>query len=77
MLERTKCGACGSHRLLRIPTTPGDHSHITTGARLLHTIAVDKYVCIECGRVDEWVGSDADLKHLRAEFDRAEDDHHD
>ena len=71
MMKPTQCGACDSRRLMRIPTSPGEHSHITTGARVLHTITIDRYVCIECGRVEEWIGSDADLEHLRREFDRA------
>ena len=73
MFQHLKCGACGSSRLLRIPTTPGDHSHITTGARLLHTIGIDKYVCTECGKVEEWVGSAVDLRLLSADLDRAPD----
>ena len=74
MLKPIQCGACDSRRLMRIPTTPGEHSHITTGARVLHTITIDRYVCIECGRVEEWVASEVDLKHLREEFERGEDE---
>ena len=44
-----RCGKCGSHDLLRVPSTPGDHSHIVSGDRRLRNVAVDKYVCTDCG----------------------------
>src|SRR5437868_6356667 len=52
-----RCGKCGSHDLLRVPTTPGDHSHIVSGDRFLRNVAADKYVCTDCGYVEEWVNN--------------------
>lgn len=65
-----KCDSCGSVNLLAVPATPGDHSHIAVGERLLHPIAVRKYVCADCGRIEEWVNDAADLERLRAELRR-------
>ena len=67
MNDRGKCGKCGSASSLRIPGTPGDHSHIVVGERLMHTIVVTKYVCTDCGYIEEWVGDPDDLKRLKDE----------
>ena len=60
-----RCGKCGSTDLLPVPATPGDHSHIVTGDRVLRTVAVDKYVCTDCGYVEQWVNDKVDLKTLK------------
>jgi hypothetical protein len=65
-----RCGKCGSHDLLRIPNTPGDHSHIVSGDRFLRNVAVDKYVCTDCGHVEEWVNNKEDLQRLKEEWVR-------
>lgn len=36
-----------------------------TGERVLHTVAVDKYICTDCGCVEQWVNSEADLARLK------------
>jgi hypothetical protein len=65
-----QCGKCGSRHLLRVPTTPGDHSHIVSGDHRLHNVAVDKYVCTDCGHVEEWVNNKEDLQRLKDEWAR-------
>jgi hypothetical protein len=70
MHHRPNCGKCDSPALLPVPTTPAAHSHITVGDRLLHTVDVQKYVCTDCGCVEEWVNSKADLARLKAEYRR-------
>lgn len=65
-----QCGKCGSHDLLRVPNTPGDHSHIVSGDRFLRNVAVDKYVCTDCGHVEEWVNNKEDLQRLKDEWAR-------
>jgi hypothetical protein len=70
MHERSKCGRCGSGSSLRVPGTPGEHSHIVVGDRLMHTILVTKYVCTDCGCIEEWVSNPDDLKRLKQELNR-------
>src|SRR4051812_44819872 len=70
MHHHQACGRCGSADLLEVPTTPGDHSHIVLGDNLLHTVRVSKYVCTDCGCVEEWVNSAQDLKRLNEEYHR-------
>ncbi len=65
MHSHDRCGKCGSGDPLRVPATPGEHSHIVTGDRVLHTVAVEKYVCTDCGYVEQWVNSKADLAQLK------------
>lgn len=65
---REACGRCGSQDLLEIPVTPGDHSHIVLGDNRLRTVPVTKYVCTDCGCVEEWVNSREDLRRLKAEI---------
>lgn len=61
------CGKCGSSDLLEVPMTPGEHSHIVTGARVLKDVAVTKYVCTDCGYIEQWVNSGSDLETLKQE----------
>jgi ribosomal protein S27AE len=68
MHHRLNCGKCGSSDLLQVPATHAAHSQITVGDRLLHTVDVQKYVCTDCGCVEEWVNSKADLARLKAEY---------
>jgi hypothetical protein len=68
MHSHDRCGKCQSDRLLTVPMTPGQHSHIVTGERLLHDVTVTSYVCTDCGFVEQWVNSKEDLLKLRAEL---------
>jgi hypothetical protein len=67
MLTREQCGRCDQADLLRIPTSPSDHSHIVVGERLMHDIKIVRYVCTNCGHVEEWVDDLADLHKLKTE----------
>jgi ribosomal protein L37E len=67
MHTHDECSKCGSGELLRIPATPGQHSHIVLGDRVLHTVAVTKYVCAACGYIEQWVNNKDDLERLREE----------
>jgi hypothetical protein len=68
--EHLACGKCGSARLLAVPPTPRSHSHIVVGERVMHTVNVSAYVCTDCGHVEQWGNSRADLERLRAEWAR-------
>ena len=70
MPVRDTCGKCGSGRLLSVPATPGQHSHIVFGERVLHTVSVTTYVCTGCGIVEQWVDREEDRLKLEAERGR-------
>ena len=67
MHNHVNCGKCGSAALLAVPATPGQHSHIVFGDRVLQTVTVTTYVCTDCGFVEHWVNSKEDLLKLKAE----------
>jgi hypothetical protein len=73
MHHRSTCGNCGSTQLLQVPATPSSHSHITFGDRVLHTVGVDTYVCTDCGSIEQWVNSRAELNRLKEEYVRGTD----
>jgi hypothetical protein len=60
-----QCTRCGSNALLEVPSTPGDHSHIVTGDRILQSVCVTTYVCTDCGCVEQWVNGKDDLLRLK------------
>src|SRR3954470_1361068 len=66
MYVRDRCLSCGGNELLRVPCTPGDHSHIVTGERVLQTVSVVTYVCTDCGHVAQWVNDESELQRLKA-----------
>jgi len=68
MHTHEKCGKCGSAKLLLVPETPGQHSHIVFGERVLQTVAVTTYVCTDCGFIEQWVNSKDELMKLKEEL---------
>ena len=58
------CVRCGSSELIEVPSTPGDHSHIVTGNRVLQAVRITTYVCTDCGCVEQWVNGKEDLGRL-------------
>ena len=71
--QRTVCAHCGSRDLLEVAATPSQHSHIVVTARArgggaMRTVRVCKYVCTDCGRIEEWVHGADDLTQLKAEL---------
>ena len=68
MFSHEHCGRCGSRGLLKVPATPGNHSHIVVHGTRLRAIDVCKYVCTDCGCVEEWVNGRDDLQRLKDEW---------
>jgi hypothetical protein len=60
-----RCARCGLGEVLEVPSTPGDHSRIVTGERLLHAVSIATYVCTDCGHVEQWVNSKEELRQLK------------
>jgi ribosomal protein S27AE len=63
-----QCGKCGSTANFVIPATPGDHSHIVVGERLMRNIQISRLVCTNCGFVEEWIKDQEDLKCLKDQY---------
>ena len=62
------CGKCKSPNLLEVAATPSQHSGIVIGHGLMHTVKVTKYVCTDCGYIEEWVNSKKDLVRLQQQL---------
>ena len=69
-----RCGKCGGGELFAIPATPAEHSHIVVGERLMRNISSSRYVCTDCGYVEEWVLDAEDLQILKQEYRHERDE---
>ena len=68
MRRKNQCAKCASSNLLRIPPVPGEEPHIAIGRRGMHPLTISKFVCGDCGYIEQWVSSDDDLAKLRSEY---------
>ena len=72
-MEKTRsCAKCGSSEILRIPGSVGafgSGNNIQLGATLFSSVKVTRYLCGDCGFLEEWVES-ADLQKLRDKYGR-------
>ncbi len=72
MKTGTPCPKCGGCRIIRIPDNPRRHASgnniYTTTATLLGKIPVIRYVCGDCGYVENWVDTRRDLEKLKETF---------
>lgn len=66
--QHNRCSRCQSSDLFETPVTASDHSHLVVGERLMRNIAICRYVCTDCGHIEEWVNDQEDLKSLKAEL---------
>lgn len=66
------CPKCGSRRVVRVPDDPRRHASgnniYTTRATLLGKIPVIRYVCCDCGYVENWVESRRELEKIEETF---------
>lgn len=72
MLYTHTCPKCGSQEVLRIPDNPGRYASsnniYTSRATLLGKIPVIRYVCLDCGYVENWVEEPGQREALRRAF---------
>ena len=73
MNAHVHCIACGSETLYSFPSGPGEHSHLVVGLRVMEMIPIQRYVCTNCGHVEEWVNGKENLLKLKAERDARRD----
>lgn len=72
MKNTCTCPKCGSHRIVRIPDTPRRHASgnniYTTSVTLLGKIPVIRYVCCDCGFVENWVETQREREEIVGTF---------
>lgn len=66
MKNKKLCPKCGSDDILRFDGEPENlHSgSIFTGATIFSGVAVDRFVCCNCGFIEHWVRK-GDIEKLR------------
>ncbi len=66
------CPKCGSRNIVRIPDNPNRHASgnniYTTTLTLFGKIPVIRYVCYDCGYVENWVEAQRELDEIRRTF---------
>lgn len=72
-MKRTgMCPKCGSAEIARIPDNGryanGNNIYLRSAVVLADRIPMIKYVCCDCGYVEEWIESKADLEKIRERF---------
>lgn len=72
MKNTGKCPKCGSENVVRIPDHPNSHASgnniYTTTITLAGKIPVIRYVCCDCGYVENWVETKAELDKIKQIF---------
>ena len=66
------CPKCGSAKIERIPDNGryanGNNIYLRSAVVLADRIPMIKYVCCDCGYVEEWIEAKADLEKIRERF---------
>ena len=72
MITTHTCPKCGGRDILRIPDNPGRYTsgnNIYTGTfTLIGKIPIIRYVCLDCGYVEQWVEQPEQRRRLRQAF---------
>lgn len=73
MKNTGKCPKCCSVNIVRIPDNPYRHASgnniYTSTATLIGKIPVIRYVCCNCGYVENWVERANELSKIKKVFD--------
>ena len=63
------CPKCGSRNVVRVPDNPNRHASgnniYTSAFTLLKKIPVIRYVCCDCGYVENWVETQSERDGIR------------
>ena len=67
------CSKCHSSDIVRIPGTNQGHgfgNNIKTGITVFNAILVTRYLCCNCGFIEEWVDNPQDIVKIKAYYTR-------
>ena len=68
MKNTSRCPKCGSRNLVRVPDDA--HRYLGNSISITKVVPVARYVCCDCGYVEDWVETQKDLETLRREYSR-------
>lgn len=75
MKQIDKCSKCGSTEVVRVPGECigwGGGNYVRIGLTFFSFAPVSRFVCIECGFVEEWVDSPGALRGIEKKWKRKE-----
>lgn len=66
------CPKCNSHDIIRVPDNPSRYSSgnniYTSTFTLMKKIPVIRYVCCDCGYVENWIENQRELNEIKRTF---------
>ena len=65
------CTKCGSREVLRVPGEVGGYgagNNLRVG-NPFQRVTVTRYVCVDCGFVEEWIDDEDDLRKVAERYD--------
>ena len=68
MKNTARCPKSGSHNLVRVPDDA--HRYLGNSISITKVVPVARYVCCDCGYVEDWVETQKDLETLQREYSR-------
>lgn len=72
MKNTRRCPKCSSQDIVRVPDNPNRHASgnniYTSTFTLMKKIPVIRYVCCECGYVENWVENQRERNEIRHVF---------
>ena len=72
MMQTAKCPKCGSGDIVRVPDNPARHASgnniYTSTFTLMGKVPVIRYVCCQCGYVENWVETPQQREEIRRAF---------
>ena len=72
MRNTKRCPKCGSQNIVRVPDNPSRYASgnniYTSTFTLMKKIPVIRYVCCDCGYVENWVEGGKDREDLNRTF---------
>lgn len=63
-----RCPKCHLNDILRIPGTPQTHgfgNNIKAGATIFSAVLVTKYLCCNCGYIEDWLDYPQDIEKVK------------
>ncbi len=72
MKNTKRCPKCSSREIIRVPDNPGRYASgnniYTSTVTLWKKVPVIRYVCLDCGYVENWVEQPQQLTELQKTF---------
>jgi ribosomal protein S27AE len=67
MKNSNTCPKCQSRDIMRIPGSNSEN-YIPFGLTVFTAIPVTRYLCGQCGFIEEWIDSQDDIEQLRRKY---------